>query len=325
MQQQETALKLRKELLETDPDLQEKLKGGPFRLAYLTERLVSRRAQLADSFSSTVNALANHLALNRQIAEKFFLGMDDVRKQGINLMEQRHGAGGKYHQKYHAVQVAYDTIRETERCFALHPLNSTLAQKEIVQQRIVRLIIIALAGAAAAWHDVVQGKKVKTLNEVISAVEFCEALESTLDKQDNFMAKLLEHQELIAGELIIDATFLDFQGGTAKPVVCRIEEHLAKNGHDKEEMSGDLTPFQLLLIAGKSLARSDASSGGLPHVEKENLIYKSLPKEDQATLKHFFDFLAEKGMDLRGKEDSFLQPMGQSMRMFLEEGQNDVS
>lgn len=281
------------------------LDQGPARLAYLTELALQRKQQAKD-FSQAINDLSTHLLKNSAIAKEFFHALDALRQAGIKLMSKRHGDGSNYHQIYHAIQVSYDAMREVE---------SALGAGKTAQDKMTHLIILALTGAAAAWHDVAQKRAVKTLNEVVSADEFCDQLQAAFANQDDFIAAISTYRILIAEELIVDATFLDYQKDAnghinAKPVGMRIDEELYKTNHDP------LSPFEMLLLAKKSIALVDASSASAVHVLNDQVIFRSLTKEEQAEINHFLT--APEMQDLKINPESFLQSIGQSMRMLLE-------
>lgn len=281
------------------------LDGSAERLAYFAE-LSYRRKALANDFSQATNQLAYHLVKDSVAAEHFFSALDRLRKMGIQVMRERYGVGSHYHQTYHAIQVAYDVMRE---------LEENLGIANAAHERILHLMMLGLAGAAGAWHDVMQDHKVKTHNEVVSANEFCDQMLEIFDQKDPVITAFLDFRELIAEELVIDGTFLDYQKDErgrihAKPVGMRIDAELI----EKIDLPHD--PFQMLMIAKRSIALVDASSAAAEHVLIDCLIFRSLPHDDQVALNQFFTSPELENVAMNS--EAFLQFMGQSMRMLLE-------
>src|SRR5579862_334358 len=75
----------------------------------------------------------------------------------------------------------------------------------------------------------------------------------------------------------------------------------------------ELTPFQLLRLGKKAVGLVDSSSAVATHIAKDQVILNSLTPEEKTVITQF---IADKGLSVA--PETFLQPIGQSMRMLLE-------
>ncbi len=290
---------------------------------HLSELINDRSTEHGQEFEATINTLTRAFAKAPAAEKAFYNLIDECRAYGLVQMTLRRAKHSHYHTAEHAAELADDTEQALSEKY----------QKEFFTHKADRLFV-ALAKAAASWHDIVQDRGAPPNNEIESAKQFVirmnELLEDYKTKYKSMGPAVENFQKqlgFISKELIVYDTWLVFgmEPGmklVAKPLNERVAQVIAdinENKPDAEKINVAATPHMLRLYAASDvISKGDTKRFDMEHVLRDQMILKAvrnLPADKQKVLENFFN--EARIVDDRRKEQ-FLGLMCQNIRIFPE-------
>jgi hypothetical protein len=311
-----------------EPDGEFKKKYGTFADTaimgeHLSDLINGRSPEHAEKFEENINSLTQAFEKNPTAEKAFYHLVDECRAFGLVQMALRRAKHSHYHTTEHAAELADDIEQGLTEKF----------KTEFPQDKSNNLFI-ALAKAAASWHDIVQDRGVPPNNEVESAAQFVTYMNELLEnykKKFNFMTPAIENfqreLDFLSKELIVYGTWLVFGMEPGMKLVAKtlteralyvIQDVNAKSSAEDKTKIAETPNMRRLYGACEMISNGDTKRFGMEHVLKDQLILKALRNFPPANLKILNNFFIAAGINDDRVKEQFLGLMCQNIRIFPE-------
>lgn len=284
-------------------------------LQHLVDAINDRALEKLNLFETDMTNLLATLKTKPEAYHALLQLFDHLRAKGLVIMVKHKSNFLQYHVAAHSAEAAHDTGRVLAAEYTASYPNDTFANN----------FYIALAKAAAAWHDVVQFKT-PPHNEKDSGIAFTnECKKQLLAYSEQFpelkepITKFINHLTFISNELIVYDTWLVFGNDTTIGMHAKTLRVYIENVMNDLQLPVNYgSHMQHLLIAAKTISLSDVSRFSLSHVQSDQQMLKAfeqLPNELKTPLNNFFDYC---NITSDAAKEAFLGIFSSNIRMYSE-------